>query len=367
MQNKHGGDIREVSRATGRALDDLIDFSSSINPEGLARGAREAAIALLNNRSLSAAYPDPCSVELTAAINRYLGAGVGEDNILAGNGSTEFIYLIPKVLRPRKALIVEPAFSEYAPALTREGAEVIPFFLSEGDGFALDPGALKKALKDLRPDCLYMANPTNLMGRLLEKKELLAIADYCRGLGVLLVVDEAFIDFHEACSIKKEASLQDNIIVLRSMTKFFALAALRLGYMVTNKDLVERFRRLLPTWSVNTVASAAGVASLRDSAYIERAEKWLAKEGPSMRKALSSITGLKTYPGSANFITSRLTTGAITAVRLRDLLIKKGFLIRDLSNISGLGEGFFRMAVRGTEENRLILTALKDILEKESP
>jgi len=343
-----------------------MDFSSSINPEGLAPGAREAAIALLNNQRLSAAYPDPCSGELIAAIKGYLGGGVGEDNILAGNGSTELIYLIPRVLKPARALIVEPAFSEYAAALSAPAAEVIPFFLSEEDDFALDAESLKEAIKLTNPDCLYMANPTNPIGRLMGKEILLDIAGFCRGLGVWLIIDEAFMDFNEAYSLKQEACREDHIIVLRSMTKFFAMAALRLGYMVADKGSIERFRACIPTWSVNTVAGFAGIASLRDKAYIDRARRWLAREGPAMREGLASINGLKTYPSTANFTTARLASGAMTAARLRELLIKKGFLIRDLSNMRGLGDGFFRVAVKDADDNMALITALKEVLVRQS-
>jgi len=344
-----------------------MDFSSSINPEGLAPTAREAAIAVLKSQRLSAAYPDPCSGELISAIRGYLGGGVGEDNILAGNGSTELIYLIPGVLKPARALIVEPAFSEYSASLSAPGVEVIPFFLSEKDDFALDAERLKETIKGTNPDCLYMANPANPIGRLTGKEMLLDIAGFCRGLGVRLIVDEAFIDFNEACSLKQEASREDNIIVLRSMTKFFAMAALRLGYMVANKGLIDMFRARIPTWSVNTVAGFAGTASLGDKAYIDRARRWLAGEGPAMREGLASINGLKIYPSTANFTTARLTSGVMTAARLRDLLIKKGFLIRDLSNMRGLGDGFFRVAVKAADDNRALITALKEALARQFP
>jgi len=366
MQSIHGGNIWEASRTAGRGRGELIDFSSSINPEGLARGAQEAAHVLLNTPGLAAAYPDPDSRELTRAISQYLGAGVREKNILVGNGSTEFIYMIPKVLGLRKALIVEPAFSEYASALTADGVEAAPFFCKEDDDFFPDTAALKKTIKELHPDILYMANPTNPMGRLMEKEMVLEMADYCKGLGMWLVVDEAFIDFNEEFSIKKEASDAGHIIVLRSMTKFFAMAALRLGYIIAGKGLVERFISRIPTWSVNTVASVAGAASLSDAEYIQRARIWLKKENPLMREALSKIESLKTYPSAANFFSMRLTKDGITAPRLRQLLLQRGFLIRDLSNIRGLGETFFRIAVRGHRDNNLVISELRAILERKS-
>lgn len=363
MITKHGGDIWEASSRSGRGAGELIDFSSSINPAGLAPGAREAVIGLIKDKDLGTAYPDPRSLNLLQTLSGYLG--VEEKNILAANGSTELIYLIPQILRPERALIIEPAFSEYALPLLSTGTEVIPFLLSEEDGFSLNLEKLKKALKEVRPNILYIANPSNPVGRLTKKNTLLRIAEVCKDEDIWLVVDEAFIDFNESASIAREAAAQNHIIVLRSMTKFFALAALRLGYMTASKALIDKFRSALVTWSVNTAAAVAGAASLGDSAYIEETRRWLKRENPLMRKALLSIEGLKVYDSAANFFTLRITkkAGAINAPRLKKLLLNRGILIRDLSNIRGLGESFFRIAIKTPEQNRLILSELEDILE----
>lgn len=362
MTTQHGGDIWAASQKTGRCAGDLLDFSSSINPGGPAPGVGGAIKELIDNAALFAAYPDPCSQDLRRALCSYLG--VEEENILAGNGSTEFIYLIPEVLRPKQALIVEPAFSEYAPALARAGTEITPFLLKEEDDFTLDPQRLEKAMQERRPDILYIANPSNPTGRLTEKESLLKIARFCRREKVRLLLDEAFIDFNEGHSMAEEAAGQEHIIVLRSMTKFFALAALRLGYMVGARGLVETFRHALATWSINTVAAVAGAASLGDSSYISRTRKWLKRESPLMREGLMDIAGLKVYDSAANFFTLRLTSRArgMTAPCLRDLLLRKGLLIRDLSNIRGLGEDFFRVALKNHDDNMLLLKELKAIL-----
>ncbi|MFQ5480580.1 MAG: threonine-phosphate decarboxylase CobD [Thermodesulfobacteriota bacterium] len=363
MKKKHGGDIWAASLQTQREAGEIIDFSSSINPGGLAEGAREAVTALLRNTRLSTAYPDPCSKALLRALGGYLD--VKEENILAANGSTHLIYLIPGVLRPERAVIVEPAFSEYAPALEANDTEVIPFLLNEENGFNLDAGRLKETLQERRPEVLYIANPSNPIGRLTEKKVLLDIADFCRNQGIYLVIDEAFIDFKEEYSMKHEASVQDHIIVLRSMTKFFALAALRLGYMIGSKGLIDKFRLAMAPWSVNTAAAAAGAASLADRSYIKRTRSRLDREGPLMYEALTSIEGLKVYGSAANFFTLRLTERGgkdLRAPRLKELLLDRGFLIRDLSNIRGLGESFFRIAVKSPAENKLLIKELRAIL-----
>ncbi len=360
MFREHGGDILGASLEGGMDAASIIDFSSSINPEGLAPGARQAVAALLRDPRLSAAYPAPCPRGLIRALSAYIG--VGQECVLAGNGSTEFIYLLPRVIMARGglAMIIEPAFSEYAPALALSGAGVVPFFLREEEGFALDYRVLEKAVKERRPQVLYMANPVNPIGRLVEKDVMLRISDLCREIGAWFVVDEAFIDFNESLSITKEAVEEGHIIVLRSMTKFFALAALRLGYVVGGRDIIERLRPHMPPWSVNALAVAAGIASLSDRQYMGRARAWLCMEGPLMREALGGIKGLKTYPSGANYFTSRLIVPGLNAPRLRELLLKKGLLIRDLSNIRGLGPSFFRVAVKDRESNGLLIRELGD-------
>jgi threonine-phosphate decarboxylase len=375
MKDVHGGDIWKASAEAGVAPETLIDFSSSINPLGPPPGARAAIRGAFRDIS---AYPEPSQASLREAIADRHGLRVSE--VLPANGSTELIYLIPRVLSPRRALIVEPAFSEYARPLACSGASVEALTLREEDGFALDIDRLARRLRG-GFDVVYLANPANPTGAVTPKEVVLEAARAAASSGAVLVVDEAFADFSEGSSIKDEATGFKNVIVLRSMTKFYSLAGLRLGFMVANRSMVERFSRLAPPWTVNTPAARAGVEALRDTAFASRTRAWLERERGFLARALGSIQGLKPYPSAANFLMVRIEKGGasrpvdasgghevrtrvagLTAGALRRALLREGILIRDLSAFKGLGRRYFRVAVKGRQANRLLVDALRRAL-----
>ncbi len=357
MRYRHGGDIWKTARMLGTEPARIIDFSASINPLGLPQTVRRA---IKDNIDLLSAYPDPDMEELKSAFARF--HGIGNKNVLPANGSTELIYLIPAALKPKRALIVEPAFSEYRRSLRMCACDVRDFLASESEDFVPDLKRLEKRL-DKSIDILYIANPANPTGTALDKEGLLRLADRCRRLGIVLVVDEAFSDFTEENSLKHEAAGSDNIIVLRSMTKFFSIAGLRLGFAVSGKRLLKALRMVQPPWSVNTLAEAAGTAILQDSAFMLRTRRWFQREKVFLSKTLSSIEGLKRFPSDANFFLMKILKRGLDAGMLKDRLLKKKMiLIRDMEGFRGLGKRFFRVAVRAREENRLLASALKEFL-----
>lgn len=356
MKDTHGGDIWKASRLTGLPPRKIIDFSANINPLGL---SPLAARAMGEALELVGAYPDPEAGVLIQALSDH--HGVSRDRILPANGSTELIYLIPGVVRPKSALIVAPAFSEYRMSLESSGCKVDTFLTKEEDSFTLETERLALKLKK-GYDILYLANPSNPAGALVDKALLIELAGRCRRHGTLMVVDEAFSDFTERQSIKKEAAEFEGVIVLRSMTKFFSLAGLRLGCMVAEKGLIKRFKDHLQPWAVNTLAIAAGAASLKDTAYMESTFRWFREEKKYMRSELGKLPALKPFPSSANFFLVKLLTDALTGPSLKEVLLEKGVLIRDLSRVRGLDERFFRIALLKRGENEALLDALRSAL-----
>jgi len=352
----HGGNIWEAKRLSKRPLSRILDFSASINPLGPPAAAVKA---ITGGIRLVPPYPDPKNSNLRKAISESLGIPAG--NILPANGSTELIYLIPRLFTSGKALIIEPAFSEYANALAISGFRAEGFVLSEEDGFRIDLARLDKRLSK-GYSILFMANPANPTGVLYGEDEALEIIRLCRKHGATPVIDEAFIDFSGG-SIMAQAA-RSGAIVLRSMTKYYALAGLRLGYAVADKEIIDGLSRLVPPWSVNTLASLSGVAALADKAYIERTAEWLSVERDYLLKGLSSIEGLEPLPSSANYITVKIA-GRMGAAGLGARLFGKGILIRDLSAFSGLGPRFFRVAVLKRKSNRRLLNSLRDVLVKQ--
>jgi threonine-phosphate decarboxylase len=335
-----------------------VDFSASINPRGLSPAAKKAAKAAL---ALAPAYPEPSPNELVAVYADR--CGVDPERVVAGNGSADLLFLLPRVLAPGKAIIVEPAFSEYRASLNAAGVEVESFLTTERDGFLPRIDRLAERLAG-GADIVYLANPANPTGALMSAEEVLCIERECRRHGALLVVDEAFGDFTPASSVMRYVGRTRRMVVLRSMTKFFAMAGLRLGFLVAPKGIAARISRARAPWSVNTVALAAGLASLADLSYAERTSGWLKAERPRLTSGMEAagpLGRIVTYPAGANFIMARLT-GSMTAAELASLLFKRKILIRDLSSFRGLGPHYFRVGVRTRAENLLLTSSLSDLL-----
>lgn len=358
MKDIHGGNIWGVSKKLHKRPGEILDFSASINPLGLSPKAAEGVRLSL---SLAAPYPDPACVELKQALSAYYSVSALE--LLPANGSTQLIYLLPEVLRPERALIVEPAFSEYALALKLYGCACDGLALKESGGFALDLKRLAKRLGKARYDLVYIASPANPTGVATEKDALTEAAAICRSAGATLVVDEAFADFSPGTSITQDAPSLGNVVVLRSMTKFFSMAGLRLGFMVSGAPAIKTFASHMPPWSVNTLASAAALASLSDKAYLRATADWIGSERPYLFERLKKLPGLTPFASDANYFLVKIDAPSVTAPVLKARLLERGIMIRDLSSFRGLGERYFRVAVRKRAENRRLLDGLSAALK----
>ncbi|MBI4950199.1 MAG: threonine-phosphate decarboxylase [Deltaproteobacteria bacterium] len=350
----HGGNIWEAAKRLGIDPLNIIDFSASINPFG---PSKKALNALRSSLSLIPPYPDPDSQGLKRALSAR--HGVPEGAILPANGSTELIHLIPRVFRPKKALIVGPAFSEYGRALKLGGAKVAEFVLDWRDAFRLDEKRLERRVEG--SDMVFIGNPSNPAGASLSREEVLSVAALCGKKGAILVVDEAFADFAEDVCIIKDAPSLRNVIALRSMTKFYSMAGLRLGFAVASVPVIEKMGKHIPPWSVNTLASVAAIASLTDARYIERTSKWAVAEREFLSSSLERLRCLRVFPSSANFIMALIEAGALDAAGLKKRLIKKGLLIRDLGDFAGLGKAFFRVSLKKRVDNAALLSELSAI------
>jgi threonine-phosphate decarboxylase len=259
----------------------------------------------------------------------------------------------------RRGLIVAPAFAEYALALERSGWEIDYFNLESEDGFALSLPALQEKLGE-GYDLLFICNPGNPTGALIPKHEIESVIELCRESETFLVLDEAFIDFCEEDSAKDLIRQSPSGVLLRSMTKFFAIPGLRLGYAIGAPETIAAIGALQDPWSVNTAAQVAGIASLSDAAYCRRTREYIDEERDRFAAGLSELKFLKLFPSRANYLLAELRDGSnVTQLRLR--LMEKGILIRDCSNFQGLDGRFFRVAVRLREDNELLLEQLAGI------
>lgn len=341
----HGAHRAEAVRSLGVKDENLLDFSANINPLGPPSSALQAG----KNALLTQAqhYPDLRYTDLKEALAQYLG--VSSDLVLPTNGGAEALFLAARSASEGKALILEPAFSEYAAAAQAAGLEPVRrvAWRLNGERFVLD----HTAFEDLEGvKLVFLTNPNNPTGSVLQRVELLDLLELVRGAGAVLVLDEAFADFLPGISAVSEVG--DGLIIARSFTKFFALPGLRLGCLVT-PDAV-RFQSLQPSWPVNVVAAAAVEAAVRDRAFIQRSLEEVRKLKAELFEALGMLPGVTPYPGAANFLLVKGPAG------IPERLARQGMLVRGCAPFMGLGPEYFRVAVLGREENEALVRALRE-------
>ncbi len=352
----HGAHGAVVSGLLGASAG-LLDFSQNINPLGPPEAALAAAEKVL--REEAGRYPDLDYAELRTALARYLR--VPPASVLPTNGGAEALFLAARVAVERarnKALILEPTFSEYAAAAHAAGFEVERVVARRPEtGFRLNLAVLDEALRK-RDDIglVFLCNPNNPTGDAVSREDVLRVAERVREAGAVLVVDEAFADFTPRLSVSSEVS--ESLFVARSFTKFFAVPGLRLGCLVTSET--ERARAFQPSWPVNAVAAAVGISAAGDEAFTEATLTEVELRRRELLDALEELPGITAYPGSANFLLAR---GPPT---LPEDLARKGILVRGCEPFLGLGSGFFRVAVRGAEENGQLVGMLRSVLGEAS-
>lgn len=348
---QHGGNIYYYSRKYGIPVEKIIDFSASINPLGppkAAVAAIKAAIPGLVN------YPDPDSTLIKDALSKHLQ--VDRSCILPGNGSTELIYLIPRVLRPKRALLPVPSFSDYERSLAMAGCRVDYMQLREKDDFRPDMDRFKASVSGT--DIVVLCNPNNPTGTLIEKSVVLDMLKMARKAGAFVVIDEAFIEYAPEHSIVKEASSASGVAVLRNFTKFYGMPGLRLGYLVARPDLIKMLSKEAEPWSVNSLAHEAAAAALSDPAYVGRSLSLFRREKDYMYKRLKRIDRVSPCPSSANFILVKIDGPADEVV---EKLASRGILVRSCSNYRGLDGEYLRVAVKGRRDNRMLLDVLEGL------
>ncbi len=346
----HGGLNDAELKTLGLRRDEVVDFSASINPLGVSPQVEGS----LRHVELSA-YPDPECFELRTALGAELG--VRRERILVGNGSTELIHLIARArLRPGdRAAVLAPTFGEYEAACRLQQVEPVPIAASPGGRFRWDIPEAARRLAELRPAVVFICNPNNPTGTYLGQGEVEACARAVGDAG-LLVVDEAYASFVDERWDATALLDAGNVALLRSMTKDHGLTGLRLGYMLAPAGLVGEARRFQYTWSVNAAAQVAGIAALGDPDHADGGRRVVKAAREYLVRELRAL-GLACAPSSANFLL--VEVGAAPEVR-HALLTRRRMCVRDCSSF-GL-PGHIRIGVRGMEDSRRLIGALRDVL-----
>ncbi|RPH26861.1 threonine-phosphate decarboxylase [Buttiauxella warmboldiae] len=355
FSSQHGGNIIEAAAAMGVEADSLIDFSANINPLGMPDSLKRA---ITDNLALAERYPDVEYRALHQALAAY--HQVPAQWVLAGNGETELIFNLVQQLSPRKALLLTPGFAEYRRALTRIGCEIVDFHLSEAQGWQPDESLLTVLTPEL--DCLFLCTPNNPTGLMPDSALLLAIAQRCRENHIALIMDEAFLDFlPQEPGLIPHLARFPQLYVLRSLTKFFAIAGLRLGYLVSaDTATVGRIREQREPWTINAFAALAGEVILNDQAYIAASYRWLSAEQPRLFNGLNELAGIKAWPPRANYIFLRCD---VNGLELQRALLEENILIRHCANYPGLDARYYRVAIKSPADNDRLLDALRRVLK----
>lgn len=354
----HGGNIYRLIEERNLGIDKILDFSASINPLGVPESAIKA---INNNLRYLCHYPDPDAKGLRMEISRHIG--IEPEFILCGNGSTELIYLTVRSLRPERVLIPVPTFSEYERASKNWGAEVFYYELKKEEHFDIDHDRFISEIERFSFESetrairlIFLCNPNNPTGRIFKKEDMLKIVEATKKLGCYLLVDEAFIDFVPEESVAKEVQHNPYLIVLRSMTKFYALSGIRIGYGIFHPSILAAIKRHKEPWTVNTLAQVAGSAVLNDKVYKDQTFKVISEGKKILEDGLNAL-GIHYIKSAVNFYLLRYSSAQSIIASLKD----SGIIVRDCSNFRGLNGSYMRIAVRTNRENLKFLEELKQL------
>lgn len=300
-------------------------------------------------------YPDPLCRTLRAGIAEK--EGVPAERVLCGNGAAELIFRAVLARRPRRALVPAPAFAEYEAALRAAGCGIGYYPLREENGFDFDDGILTAIGTDV--DMVFLCQPNNPTGRTVPRPLLLRILKRCRAAGALLVLDECFCDFLDdpaACTLAGELAAWPELLILKSFTKMYAMAGVRLGYCLgADPTLLDAMDAAGPAWSVSSLAQAAGLAALGETEHVRMTRELVRTERPWLYGRLREL-GLRVIPGEANYLLFRCETP------LAEALGRRGILIRECGNYHGLDDTWYRTAVRTRNENERLVRSLREVL-----
>ena len=349
----HGANVDNMAKKFGKNENDIIDFSSNVNPHIISDLGKYVLEGLEKSRS----YPDINYTNLRNIISDYIK--VDSELIIPGNGATEIIYLLMKSIKRRLA-ILNPTFSEYGRGAELNNLEIIDFHLKEENNFSIDLDEIQKNMDKF--DSLFICNPNNPNGKVKDLNELL---DLMIENDKLLIVDETFMEFvgeEEKYSLINKIEQTPNLFILKAVTKFFGMPGLRLGYGVTsNKQIINNIYEYKEPWTINSFAENLSNYLFKDKEYINGSKDYYINERKFMLEELRKISRLKVYDTDTNFVLIKLDDDEANSLKL-ELFEKYNILIRDASNFIGLDKSYIRVAIKSHNDNKVLIESLRKIL-----
>lgn len=355
----HGSDLETIEELYGIKKENLIPCAANVNPLGISPLARNA---LLENIDVIKDYPDRNYLELKQRISNYSGAN--HEHIIVGGGSTELIRLFIELIKPQKTMLLEPTYSEYAREILINQSEIMSYSLKESDNFELDIDIFLDVLNE-SIDLLILCNPNNPTSTSLTKEEIDKILSRCKQLDIFVMVDETYIEFvnsiDEISSVLLTNQYQ-NLIVVRSISKFFAAPGLRLGYAITgNEELLHEFERTKNPWAISTLAMVASIM-FEDENYINLTKSLIHTERNLIYSALSNRKTIRVFKPAANFILLKLLKEDLTSRDVFEYCLQRNIMIRDCADFNGLNEHYIRFCFMKPEVNDHIVNTLLEVV-----
>lgn len=329
----------------------IVDFSSNINPAGMPASVKSTLKKRLNKIEN---YPDLHSNELMSSLKKY--TGLSKTNLIVGNGAIEIIYnFCSAFLSKKRILISVPTFGEYEAAAKLADCK-ITFFKTMNLSENLDSFISKIPTNG----CVFVCNPNNPTGTILSKKQLTKIILSAKRKSCLVFVDECFIELvpQSNQSILNLVKRYDNLFVLRSLTKSFALAGIRIGYAGSSKEIITILHNIKIPWSVNALAQEAGIIAIKNKSHLTNSKSVIKKESNFLKNKISDLQDFKCYPSSTNFI---LIKTKQDSTKIQKNLLKHKVLVRDCKNFRGLNNHYIRIAVKSRKDNLKLIQALEAI------
>ena len=356
----HGSDLEQIESIYHIKKEEIISFSANINPLGISGSLRES---LANHLDAITTYPDRNYRQLKNCIGRYCGTDA--DSVIVGNGSTELISLAIGAVRPSRALILGPTYSEYEREVSLQGGQTRYYPLRKEQDFHMDVEDFCARLTD-DLGLLVLCNPNNPTSSAITNSEMRRILDACLQHGIFVMVDETYVEFAEDVQRITSVPLTSyytNLLVLRGTSKFFAAPGLRLGYAITgNRDLARQIASHQNPWTISSLAEIAGCLMFQDQDYIAQTRTLISTERKRIFELLKTWPSVRVYEPTANFILTEILKETADADLLFDHCIRKGLMIRNCSTFPFLSNRFFRFCFMLPEQNDQLLEAIKEVL-----
>ena len=355
----HGGQLRQIAEQYGIPAERLIDFSANINPAGPPPSALAAMRRTLEDPATLVVYPDLELIELKQAIAECTGAQ--PDNVAVANGFVPLLESALRSLKIERCLLPVPSFSEYRGALENTGVATTTYRLSPDHGFEYETDTILEALLDHSCDAILLANPQNPSGTLCNARRMKRLIEMAARYRITIMLDEAFIDYCPLESLTRPAMEYENLIVFRSVTKFFAIPGLRVAYAISGSHHINAMSRFIAPWPIASIASVAVCAALNDGAYAEESRLANERRRLWLEEQLAQLQ-IATYPSSANFLLLRFPVEVDVRLLWERMIVEEQLVLRSCTNFDGLAAGHLRIAVRSESENDRLIRGLERVL-----